>query len=87
MLKKAVGESLLRGFMVEQLQVSHLLFTDDTLIFCDVEVEQIRNLRHLLLFFKAVFGLKINLGKSEAITVGDMDNMVELAAILGCRVA
>ncbi|XP_022873622.1 uncharacterized protein LOC111392499 [Olea europaea var. sylvestris] len=87
MLEKAVGEGLLRGFMVDQLQVSHLLFADDTLIFCDTDVRQFRNLRRVLLCFKAVSELKINLGISEAIKVGEADNVEELAAILGCRVA
>ncbi|XP_022896180.1 protein MODIFIER OF SNC1 1-like isoform X2 [Olea europaea var. sylvestris] len=48
MLKKAMGEGLLRGFMVDQLQVSHMLFADDTLIFCDADVQQFRNLRRVL---------------------------------------
>lgn len=67
--------------------MSPLLSADDTLILCDVDNEQFRNLRWLLLCFEAVSGLKINLGKSEAITVGEVANVDELADILGCRVA
>jgi hypothetical protein len=44
----------------EAMMVSHLLFVDDTLIFCDPNVDQFRDLRCLLLCFKAVSGLKIN---------------------------
>lgn len=73
--------------MIDQLQVSHLLFADYTLIFCGADVEQFRNLRHLLLCFEVVSGLKINLRRYEAIAVGDVDNMEELTTILGCRVA
>ncbi|XP_022870626.1 uncharacterized protein LOC111389881, partial [Olea europaea var. sylvestris] len=47
--------------------------------------EQFRNLRRLLLCFEAVSGLKINLGKSEAIPVEEVANVDELADILGCR--
>lgn len=31
MLEKTVNESVLRGYMVDQVRVSHLLFEDDTL--------------------------------------------------------
>jgi hypothetical protein len=37
--------------------VSHLLFTNDTLIFCEPKVEQLCNLRCLLLCFEAVHTL------------------------------
>jgi len=67
--------------------VSHLLFADDTLIFCDPNVEHFRDLRCLLLCFEAVWGLKINLSKSEIVLVGDVGDVEELASILGCGVA
>jgi hypothetical protein len=67
--------------------VSHLLFADDTLIFCDPNVEQFQDLRCLLLCFEAVWGLKINLSKSEIVLVGDVGDVEELASILGCGVA
>ena len=40
----------------EVMVVSHLLFTDDTLIFYEPNVEQLCNLRCLLLCFEAVWG-------------------------------
>jgi hypothetical protein len=45
----------------EAMEVSHLLYADDTLLFCEPKVEQLRNLRCLLLCFEAISGLKINL--------------------------
>ncbi|XP_062164997.1 uncharacterized protein LOC133871585 [Alnus glutinosa] len=71
----------------EAMIVSHLLFADDTLIFCDPNVEQFQDLRCLLLCFEAVWGLKINLSKSEIVLVGDVGDVEELASILGCGVA
>lgn len=44
MLEKAVGEILIKSFMVDQLQVPHLLFANDTLILCDVDAKQFKNL-------------------------------------------
>jgi hypothetical protein len=59
--------------------VSHLLFAYDTLIFCDPNVEQFRDLRCLLLCFEAISRLKINLSKSEIVPVGDIGDVEELA--------
>ena len=55
MLDKAVHEGRLLGFRVGNLEgrslvVSHLLFTNDTLIFCDADLDQLLILRIVLLF-------------------------------------
>ena len=75
MLDKAVLEGRLSGFSVgilegRSLTVSHLLFADDTLIFCEANLDHILILRLILIRFEAVSGLKINLGKSEIVPVG-----------------
>ena len=46
MVKKMERASLLNGFRVDGRRgrgecVSHLLFTNDTILFCDAEVEQV----------------------------------------------
>lgn len=38
----------------------------------------------LLLFFKVVSGLKVNLSKSFLVLVGNVNNVDELSGILGC---
>ena len=67
------------------LMMTHLLFADDTLIFCDATASQIEYLREILASFEAVSMLHINLAKSELVLVGEVSNMGELVALLGCR--
>ena len=90
MLDKAVHEGRLSSFNVgvsagRSLMVSYLFFPDDTLIFCDANIDQILILRMVLIWFEAVFGLKVNLGKSELVAVGAVHNMELLVAVLGCK--
>ena len=66
------------------VMVSHLLFADDTLIFCDAEPSQIANLRAILARFEEVSGLHINLGKSKLVPVGEVHNLEALMGLLGC---
>ena len=60
------------GNMADNLvMVSHLLFADDTLIFCDADPTQIASLRAILARFEEVSGLRINLGKSKLVPIWD----------------
>ena len=64
----------------------HLLFVDDTILFCDANDEQILYVRMLLLCFQAVTGLKVNALKSEMVFIGKVPNVHVLAEILDCRI-
>jgi hypothetical protein len=55
--------------------VSHLLFTDDTLVFCGVNANQIRHIGALLVCFEAVSSLKINLSKFALVLVGSLGDV------------
>ena len=90
MLNKAVHEGRLLGFSVgasfgRSLMVSHLLFADDTLIFCDANIDHLLILRLVLIWFEVVSGLKVNLGKFELVAVGVVPNMDLLVAVLGYK--
>ena len=70
MLRAASTVGLIAGFSVGRLNesstnISHLLFADDTVIFCDNMCEQIVNLQGILIWFEAVSGLRVNLSKSS----------------------
>ena len=90
MLDKVVHEGRLSSFHVgnsvgRSLVVSHLLFVDDTLIFCDANIDQMLILLMALIWFEAVSSLKVNLGKSKLVAVGTIHNFELLVTILGCK--
>jgi len=90
MLNASMLQGLLRGFFVgirdnEELVVNHLLFADDTLIFCGAQEEHVHNLKCTFLCFEAASGLRINLGKSEIVPIGEVEDVDFLAHIFGCR--
>jgi len=87
MITTVVSGGLLDGFRVGNASFLHLLFADDTLIFCDARSSKLRYLRSLFLLFEAVSGLKVNLAKSNLILVGNVVQVGRLADILGCEVA
>ena len=90
LIDKAIGAGLLSGFSMGEvanvpLEISHLLFADDTLIFCEVNPDHLFHLRSILVWFEASSSLRVNLGKSELVQVGDMPVLEDLANILGCK--
>ncbi|RVW53601.1 hypothetical protein CK203_069073 [Vitis vinifera] len=68
------------------VHVAHLLFADDTIVFCEAKKEYLTNLNWILFWFEAASGLRINLAKSEIIPIGEVEEVDELAVELGCRV-
>ena len=89
MLDVAASAGQFSGFSMGRtagpsVMVSHLLFANDTLIFCDVEPYQIANLRAILARFEEVSGLRTNLGKFELVPVDEVHNLEALVGLLGC---
>ncbi|RVW76914.1 hypothetical protein CK203_051556 [Vitis vinifera] len=68
-----------------EMNVSHLLFADDTIIFYEARQDHLTSLSWILAWFEAASGLKIHLAKSEVIPVGEVEDIDELAVELGCR--
>ena len=91
LLKRAKHRGFLSGFQASPntsggLHISHLLFVDDTILFCDASEEQLLHIHMVLIFFEAITGLKVNVGKSEIVPVGEVRNLDALARILCCKV-
>lgn len=65
------------------LEITHLLYVDDSLIFCDAKVEQVTYLGLILIVFEAISSLHVNRRKSRLFTVNDVPNVQRLAGSLG----
>ncbi|RVW30580.1 hypothetical protein CK203_086070 [Vitis vinifera] len=90
LLKKAKSGGFLLGWWVsgrggEGVKVLHMLFANDTLVFCEPSHDQLTYLCWLLMCFEAIYGLKFNLKKSDLILVGSMENVDELAQEFECK--
>uniref|UniRef100_A0A2N9ERP6 Reverse transcriptase domain-containing protein n=1 Tax=Fagus sylvatica TaxID=28930 RepID=A0A2N9ERP6_FAGSY len=91
MLRRSVERGFIKGFQVgRDLQssvcVSHLLYADDTILFCDANPEQLLYIRMVLTCFEAVIGLKVNMTKSEMVPIGEVPNLSAMAELLYCRI-
>ncbi|RVX18958.1 Transposon TX1 uncharacterized 149 kDa protein [Vitis vinifera] len=91
MLRRAVDGGFISGCSIQgrggmEINVSHLLFADDTIIFCEARQDHITYLSWILVWFEAASGLRINLAKSEVIPVGEVEDIEMLAVELGCKV-
>ena len=91
MLKKIVVGGLLKGFQVGRpnatsVCVSHLLYANDTILFCDADSEQLMYIRMVLTCFKAITSLKVNMNKSEMVPIGEVIGLDDLVALLSCHV-
>jgi len=79
MIKAAFTIELISDFSVARsnaaMSISHLLFPDDTIIFCDSDCKRMVNLHRFLTWFEAVSGPRVNLAKSSLLPVGEVDNI------------
>jgi len=54
-----------------------------TLVFSGTQAEQIQHLRCIFLCFEAASSLRINLGNSEIVPIGEVEDVEGLAADVG----
>ncbi|KAL0421132.1 UNVERIFIED_CONTAM: hypothetical protein Slati_3136100 [Sesamum latifolium] len=90
MFRQAEEEGQIQGVAVSRHtpRVSHLLFADDTLVFCQATTEAFNCVYHIFNKFKCASGLKINLQKSAVVFSKNVENasQIALASILGISV-
>ena len=86
-LQQAIRFQLFKGVSVgnNNVQISHLQFADDTLIFSEANEQYLLRIKEILLCFQAFSGLVINFQKSGLIALGkDEDWSQNMADQLGC---
>ncbi|XP_015953789.1 uncharacterized protein LOC107478154 [Arachis duranensis] len=93
-LHRMFGESARNGRISpllvgrDHVELSHLQFTDDTILFYPPEEETIKNYRRILHCFELISGLSINFDKSSLILVNSDVQWVHLmCSVLGCKEA
>ena len=64
----------------------HLLFADDTLIFCEANSDQLRYLSWVFLWFEVISSLKVKKDKSEVVPVGRIESLEDVVSVTGCRI-
>ncbi|KAL0449049.1 UNVERIFIED_CONTAM: putative mitochondrial protein [Sesamum latifolium] len=91
LIRKAESEGTIEGVAVSRTapSVSHLLFADDMLIFCQATKEALSNLQLVLTSFEAASGLMINKEKSAMVFSSNVESgsRAALANFLGVTVA
>lgn len=88
LLTRAHQLGLFKGANVgsNRMSVLHLQFADDTIIFCEADLEEIFSIKRVLRCFEVMSGLKINFYKRVVCGIGVSDREVsDFAAILNCK--
>jgi len=89
-LEKAKKNSgLIKGLVPHLVSggITHLQYTDDTIILVNNDRESIKNLKFLLYCFEWMSGLKINYHKSEMIAFGMSEERAQdIANALNCKI-
>jgi hypothetical protein len=87
MLHRAASNNLVKG-VLDQFRpggIVSLQYADDTLLFSDVDVGYMRNLKIILLLFERISGMRNNFHKNEFIPLHVEDERVhEIAHCLNC---
>ena len=74
------------GSSGEGMDLLHLLFANDTLIFCETNNDQLIYLSWVFMWFEAISSLKVNRDKSKVIPVGSIESLKEGVSVMGCKV-
>ena len=91
MLSVATQNRCIRGLEVSSragvsTEICQLLYVDDTVIFCEAKVDQIKYIRVILVILESISGLRVNWRKSNLFPIKEVAQMQRLANILGCKI-
>lgn len=86
-IDRAREVSLVKGLEVgkDKVEITHLQFADDTILFLRADEENLRGITRVLKIFSGISGLKINADKSSLIGINlDQVTVESWAAVIGC---
>ena len=91
LIRRVVEGGCISGCRIQRgrgqaVNISHLFFADDAIVFREAKKDDMTFLSWILCWFEAASGLRINLAKSEIIPVGEVEEILEMAVELGCKV-
>lgn len=90
LMRVASQDNWIRGFSTrnranETMELAHLLYADETVVFCEAKQEQICYLRVSLVIFEACSGL-VNWRKSSIFPVKEVQQIKAFASISKCNI-
>ncbi|GJW93869.1 hypothetical protein Tco_0173541 [Tanacetum coccineum] len=88
-VNEAVEKGIFRGVVVgdDNITVSHLRYTDDTIFFGEWNKANAKSLMCILKCFEEVSGLRVNYNKSKIYGIGvNEDDILDMARWMGCDV-
>ncbi|XP_016164511.1 uncharacterized protein LOC107607036 [Arachis ipaensis] len=93
-LHRMVGDAVRNGRISpllvgrDNIELSHLQFADDTILFCPQDTETLVNYKRLLRCFELMSGLSINFDKSSIISINcEKEWVTNVCGLLGCAEA
>ncbi|CAL5415768.1 unnamed protein product [Camellia sinensis] len=89
LMHRAHELGIIKGVKVgaKEVMISHLQFADDSMLFCEADLEQIVHIKRVLRCFEILSGMRINFHKSVVCGVGvDVEALSSCADILNCKV-
>lgn len=78
--------NMISGFNINSIQISHLQYVDDTLVFLNASEEEAENLVMILQISEAITWLRVNFNKSSAISIYADHKIGAISEILKCKI-
>ena len=78
MLDRATSAGVLQDFRVAG--IISLQYADHTILFSSVELPYLLNIKHVIMWFEQISGMRVNFHKTQLITMNVEENVVHQAA-------
>ena len=89
MLDKSARSGLIQGVLQDFREggILSLQYADDTILFSSADFSHPYNLKHVIMWFEQIFGMRVNFHKSEIITLNlQEEDTQRVASIFNCPI-